>query len=274
MKKLTASLIIIDAIQLVIGIGIWIYIGIARGNEVDNTLYLAVFLMLLCNVATIVGLYAVMKYRNHDMVESLHNLEKLNTTLRAQRHDYLNHFQVIYGLMELGEYEEAKKYLDPVFKDIMKVSRALKTREPAVNALIQVKMETAERSGIDFYPEIRSELGALPVEVWNLCKILSNLIDNSIDILTGAEQEEKKINLDIFEDTEYYYFTVSNNGPAISPEMKTEIFKMGVSSKKEEGHGMGLYIVSQIVKEALGDIELTSEKERTSFRVRLPKKCR
>ena len=272
MKKLTVSLIIIDAIQLIIGIGIWIYIGIARGDEVNNTLYLAVFFMLLCSVATMAGLYIVMKYRNHDMVESLHNLEKLNTTLRAQRHDYLNHFQVIYGLMELGEYEEAKKYLDPVFKDIMKVSRALKTKEPAVNALIQVKMEASERSGIDFYPEIRSELGALPIEVWNLCKILSNLIDNSIDILVKTQQEEKKINLDIFEDMEYYCFIVSNNGPAIPAEMQTEIFKVGVSSKKEEGHGMGLYIVSQIVKEAFGEIELISTKERTSFSIRIPKK--
>ena len=271
MKKLTISLIVIDAIWMFIGVGTWIYVGIARQNEVDRTLYLAVFLMLLCSIVTIGGLYMVMKYKNHDMEESLHNLEQLNGTLRAQRHDYLNHFQVIYGLMELGEYEEAKRYFQPVFKDIMKVSKALKTSEPAVNALIQVKMEAAERSGIDFYPEIRSELKALPIEVWNLCKILSNLIDNSIYILSESQKEEKKICLTISEDGETYYFTVSNNGPAILPEMQAEIFKIGVSSRKEEGHGMGLYIVSKIVKEALGEIILTSNEEETSFHISIPK---
>ena len=272
MKKITVSLIIINGIQLLIGISIWIYIGIARLTGVNLTLYLAVSLMLLCNVATIVGLYLAMRYTNHDLEDSIHNLERLNAKLRAQRHDYLNHFQVIYGLMELEEYGEAKKYLAPVFKDIMKVSKALRTSQPAVNALLQVKMEAAERERIDFYPEIRSELSALPIEPWSLCKILANLIDNSIYVLSGEEKEEKKIILEISEDAESYRFVVSNNGPAIPADMQSEIFRMGVSSKKEEGHGMGLYIVRGIVKEAGGDIALWSDETKTTFEIRLPRR--
>ena len=272
MKKITVSLIIINGIQLLIGISIWIYIGIVRLTGVDLTLYLAVSLMLLCNVATIVGLYLAMRYTNHDLEDSIHNLERLNAKLRTQRHDYLNHFQVIYGLMELEEYGEAKKYLAPVFKDIMKVSKALKTSQPAVNALLQVKMEAAERARIDFYPEIRSELSALPIEPWSLCKILANLIDNSIYVLSGEEKEEKKIILEISEDAESYRFVVSNNGPTIPAAMQSEIFRMGVSSKKEEGHGMGLYIVRGIVKEAGGDIALWSDETKTTFEIRLPRR--
>lgn len=272
MKKITVSLIVINGIQLLIGMGIWLYIGIARFAGVNLTLYLAVSLMLLCNVATIAGLYLAMRYTNHDLEDSIHNLEQLNAKLRAQRHDYLNHFQVIYGLMELDEYGEAKKYLAPVFKDIMKVSRALKTSQPAVNALLQVKMEAAEREKIDFYPEIRSELSALPIEPWSLCKILANLIDNSIYALSGEQKEEKKIILEISEDEGSYRFAVSNNGPAIPAAMQSEIFRMGVSSKKEEGHGMGLYIVRGIVKEAGGDIILRSDETRTSFEILLPRK--
>ena len=272
MKKITVSLIIINGIQLLIGISIWIYIGIVRLTGVDLTLYLAVSLMLLCNVATIVGLYLAMRYTNHDLEDSIHNLERLNAKLRTQRHDYLNHFQVIYGLMELEEYGEAKKYLAPVFKDIMKVSKALKTSQPAVNALLQVKMEAAERARIDFYPEIRSELSALPIEPWSLCKILANLIDNSIYVLSGEEKEEKKIILEMSEDAESYRFVVSNNGPAIPADMQSEIFRMGVSSKKEEGHGMGLYIVRGIVKEAGGDIALWSDETKTTFEIRLPRR--
>ena len=268
MKKITVSLIIINGIQLLIGISIWIYIGIVRLTGVDLTLYLAVSLMLLC----IVGLYLAMRYTNHDLEDSIHNLERLNAKLRTQRHDYLNHFQVIYGLMELEEYGEAKKYLAPVFKDIMKVSKALKTSQPAVNALLQVKMEAAERARIDFYPEIRSELSALPIEPWSLCKILANLIDNSIYVLSGEEKEEKKIILEISEDAESYRFVVSNNGPAIPADMQSEIFRMGVSSKKGEGHGMGLYIVRGIVKEAGGDIALWSDETKTTFEIRLPRR--
>ena len=68
------------------------------------------------------------------------NLENLNLKLRAQRHDYMNHLQVIYGLLELGEYEDAREYMEPVFKDITRVTRAMKTSQPAVNALLQAKI--------------------------------------------------------------------------------------------------------------------------------------
>lgn len=38
MKKITLSLIIINGVQLLIGTGIWIYIGIARLNGVNLSL--------------------------------------------------------------------------------------------------------------------------------------------------------------------------------------------------------------------------------------------
>lgn len=275
MKKIATSLIIINGIQLAAGLMIWAWVGLTRLDEVNNYLYLAVFLMLVCNVITITGLYMAIKYKNHDLEDSLHNVEQFNATLRAQRHDYLNHFQVIYGLMELGEYEEAKKYLNPVFKDIMKVNRALKTSQPAVNALLQIKMEAAEQAGVDLYPEIKSELKELPMEAWNLCKILANLIDNSIYVLTReSEEKEKNIHLDLAEDRDNYFFMIQNNGPEIPKDMQAKIFQMGVTSKKEEGHGMGLYIVAKIVKEAEGEIKLESTKNSTSFRIRLPKQIK
>ena len=37
MKKITLSLIVINAVQLLIGTGIWIYIGIARLSGVNLT---------------------------------------------------------------------------------------------------------------------------------------------------------------------------------------------------------------------------------------------
>ena len=42
--------------------------------------------------------------------ESFMDLRQLNFELRSVRHDYLNHLQVVYGLMELEEYEELKKW--------------------------------------------------------------------------------------------------------------------------------------------------------------------
>ena len=71
-------------------------------------------------------LYRKLKESHDNLQASLKNLEKLNSELRAQRHDYLNHLQVVYGLMELEEYDELKQYLQPVYKDMLKTGKALK----------------------------------------------------------------------------------------------------------------------------------------------------
>ena len=73
--------------------------------------------------------------------EAYEQLEELNSTLRAQRHDFMNHIQVIYTLTELDDRPAALEYMDKVYGDIQKVGRVLKTTSPAVNALIAAKME-------------------------------------------------------------------------------------------------------------------------------------
>ncbi|MDF2908511.1 MAG: signal transduction histidine kinase regulating citrate/malate metabolism [Herbinix sp.] len=273
LKKLVGALLLINLLQFFVGLIILIIQGRTIIDEVSIFMYLAIGLMLLSSLITILGLYFAIRYKNDIMTETMSNLEELNTRLRAQRHDYLNHFQVIYGLMELGEYEEAKGYIDPVFKDIMKVSKALKTDQPAVNALLQAKIEAAEKKGIDLYLEIRSQLKEIPIEPWNLCKVLANIIDNGITALLEVKHE-KRIHLEIGEDMNYYTFLIYNNGPEIPKSQLDNIFRQGFSSKKEEEHGMGLFIVAKIVREAGGTIMVNSNADKTSFYIELPKVAR
>lgn len=269
-KKIIASLLIISGMQFIIEISVLIMGVVKLIGEVNELVFISVGIMIFSSVILFFVLYLFYRNQNNNLEESMKNLEELNTKLRVQRHDYLNHLQVIYGLMELEEYEEAKKYIQPVFKDIMKVSKALKTKQPAVNALLQAKMEAAEKEEIDFYMEIRSDLKNICIEPWDLCKILGNLIDNGITALKEKEGE-KQLHVEMWEDKEKYYFDIYNNGPMIPKENQELIFKQGFTTKKEEGHGMGLAIISRILKENGGSIALFSNEERTSFQVEIKK---
>ena len=110
--------------------------------------------LLLC-IGVMLKLLYKLKCSYDALEESYRNLEQLNGTLRAQRHDYLNHLQVVYGMMELEEYEELHQYLEPVYKDMLKTGKALKTSKPAINALLKAKMGEAEGKGIDVYVEVK-----------------------------------------------------------------------------------------------------------------------
>lgn len=214
-----------------------------------------------------------LKRQYEALAESFYQMQELNGELRGQRHDYLNHLQIVYGMMELEEYEELHAYLEPVYKDMMKVGKAIRTSIPAVNALLMAKMGTAEANGIDFYVEVKSDLKNLRVEPWELCKVLSNIIDNAITALQEKEGE-RKMALDISEDRNFYLFALSNNGPAIPEERRDAIFRQGFTTKKEEGHGMGLYIVAGILKTNSGAISVESDEKETVFTIKFTKEVK
>ncbi len=305
-RKLSRMLFLVNGLQLVLGAGILIGLWgdfITYSEEIQN---ISIIMVLLGAVISTTGLVSLLRYQKKNYEESLKGLENLNLKLREQRHDYLNQMQIVNGLLELGEFESARDYLQPVFKDIMKVSRALKTSQPAVNALLQAKMEEAERQGIDFYLEVGAQLRGLSVEPWELCKILANLIDNAVTALSmpkeggkgqseeAKAQEDRKrtvadkgqdaetgertvqdgerwIRLGIGENQDEHLFLIRNNGPEIPKAQQKLIFGVGYTTKKEEGHGMGLAIVSSILKEVGGRIRVNSSPEETSFAVAIPK---
>ena len=272
-RKLARMLFVINGLQFLLGGGILIGLWNHLFEQSDFVLSLALGLMLFSSLLTIGGLFSFTHYQNRSYRESMGNLEKLNSKLREQRHDYLNQMQIVYGLLELEEYEEARDYMRPIFKDVMKVSWAMKTSQPAVNALLQAKLEAAERLGIDFYLEVATQLAELPMEPWELCKVIANLIDNAMTAVEHLDGE-KSIRLEMREHKEEYQIAVHNNGPAIPEKNRKLIFNQGFTTKEGEGHGMGLSIVTGVLKEVKGSIQVESTDEETSFFVKIPKRKR
>ena len=110
-KKIVRILLIINALQLLAGIAAWSYIGNISREEKDYFAFIVLGMLLLSSLIILTGLYAAWKSNDNQYEETLRDLENLNRTLRAQRHDYLNHFQVIHGLLELDTKRHANIWL-------------------------------------------------------------------------------------------------------------------------------------------------------------------
>ncbi len=200
--------------------------------------------------------------------EAYSQLEALNISLRAQRHDFMNHLQVVGSLVEMEEYKDAADYIDRVYGDIESVKTSLKTANPAVNALLKVKLAESQKRGISMELHIQSKWENLPIQGWEMCRVLGNLIDNALDAL--ANQPEPRVLLTIAESPGRYTFCVENNGPQIPSELESRIFQSGFTTKGTE-RGMGLAIVRSILQGNGGGIELLSTPERTVFSGWLPR---
>lgn len=262
--------LLINLIQLLLSLVVIIYATKNISAEIYTLIYLSAGLTAFNSTLTAVAYYLILYKKENSMKETIGNLEEFNRKLREQRHDYLNHLQVVYGLMELDEFEEAKKYIEPVYKDILKVSKALKTAHPAINALLQAKMQMAEKEMVNVFLEVKTDLKQISIEPWELCKVVSNIVDNGIRAL-GEKEGEKNLYIDIRDELEEYLISIYNNGPRIPEEQLIEIFREGYTTKSEEGHGMGLFIVRSILEKIGGKVEVNSKEGKTCFDIYIPK---
>ena len=207
-----------------------------------------------------------------DMDDTIDAMSQFNNTLRAQRHDFLNHLQVVYSLIEMEEYGEANDYIEQVYGKITAVSRVMKTANPAVNALLQVKVAACEKAGVRVDISITSKWEKLEVTMpdWEMCKVLSNLIDNAVDAMGSLPTDQRRLVIDLAENVKHYTFRVENTGERIPEDIRESIFIPGFTTKGE-GHGMGLHIVRRTLQERGGDITLTIDDAKTIFSGYVPK---
>ncbi|MGB9660631.1 MAG: sensor histidine kinase [Moorellaceae bacterium] len=202
----------------------------------------------------------------------IENLKLSLDHLRAQRHDFISHLQVILGFMQLGIINEAREYVQSLCAEISQPTRIIYVNQPALAALLQSKMGLAESRGISWQCEINTDLKELLVPAADITRIFGNLLDNAIEASLKMGSGEKRIWLRIYEKNRYYIFEVGNTGPVIPLVWQEKIFQRGFTTKKDkEGHGQGLFIVKSLVTEYGGRITVQSSSEGTVFIVSFPR---
>ena len=277
-RKAARFAVIINGLQIAAMVAVLLY-AILRASPEGRTVEIAV----IATALAIVSWGAVLDIREalgagriieqaKMLEEAYGQLEALNGTLRKQRHDFMNHLQVVFSLLELNDPAEAMKYVENVYGDIQKTGSVLKTAIPAVNALIAAKRQDCAEKGIALDIAIASAWKDLPVQGWEMCRVLGNLIDNARDALTeDTGNARKRICLRVDETPGAYGFSVENNGPAIPKALQRSIFQMGFTTKSD-GHGSGLSIVEDILRAYGGSIRVESDEARTAFIGSIPKR--
>ena len=269
--------VIINSLQVIAMLAVLLY-AIFRANPQGRLVEISVIAAALMIVSW--GAFLdIREARSADKIaeqarmleEAYRQLEDLNGTLRKQRHDFMNHLQVVFSLLELNEPGEAMKYVENVYGDIKKTGSVLKTAIPAVNALIAAKRQDCIDKGITLDILIHAGWRGMPVPGWEMCRVLGNLVDNARDALLEDESsKDKRIVLTIDETPGTYCFRVENNGPAIPHAIQRSIFQLGFTTKSG-GHGSGLSIVEEILKSYGGGIYVESDNSRTVFTGTVPK---
>lgn len=277
-NKAILAVIILNVAQVGILIGIMMFqflkdepIFINFNSETLSfvVIVLISFLNTFINIKDIHRL-GLLNSRNDMLQQTLSQLEDLNKTLRAQRHDFMNHLQVVYGLIELEEFNDTKEYIDKIYNDIQRVSQVMRTSNPALNALLQAKVLASEKRGIEPRLNVNSQFNQNKIPAWEFCRIMGNVIDNAISALEDISGD-KHIQIDLYEDIKAYYFRIKDNGSEIPDEITDKIFEAGFTTKGDKGEGMGLAITKEILLKYGGDIKVYRDNGETVFEGKIPK---
>ncbi|MCM1991661.1 ATP-binding protein [Oceanirhabdus seepicola] len=194
------------------------------------------------------------------MAEELTGARKMTCALRAQNHEFMNKLHTISGLIQLEEYDEAIEYISDISHERQDVSNILNKKISNVHiaGLLLAKYNKATEAKISMAIDPNSNMEKIPDSVTadEICSIIGNLIENSIDEL--VKYENGKIFVKLNSDEEGLHIRVKDNGPGISKGIRDKIFERGFTTKSGS-RGFGLNIIKQIVDYAEGSIDISQD---------------
>ncbi len=106
-----------------------------------------------------------------------------------------------------------------------------------------------------------------------LLQVLINLLKNAKEAFENSESMTKKITIELYEDGENIFISISDNAGGIPEDIKDKIFDPYFSTKKEKnGTGLGLYMSKTIIdKHIYGKLSVENINEGAKFTLTLPK---
>ena len=196
--------------------------------------------------------------------EALVGTQHMVSTLRANTHEFLNKLQVISGLLQMGQTEEAQRYIGSIAAAYEHITGpVLKLiRNTNVAALILGKSSRMRELDIDLVMVSESDLPERSrfLSTTELLTVLGNLLENAIEATNASPAEELRASsLQIKEDEKGLLIIVSDTGEGIEPENLPRIYEKGFSTKANAGRGLGMGRIRDIVESHEGTIEVDTE---------------
>jgi sensor histidine kinase regulating citrate/malate metabolism len=193
-------------------------------------------------------------------------------SIRAQRHDFLNHVQTIHSLAELNKSKELVAYTKELTGEIRLMNDIINIGNPAIAALIRSKISQAESYRIAFSCSFsglnRLEMGLKTLDV---NRMLGNLIDNAFDEVMKYAEDGREVELSGRQMDGFIEFCISNTCMNAHEVKNKPLFEAGFTTKNDAHQGLGLFTVKSITEHYKGTIQVNVEAEnRITFYIRIP----
>lgn len=211
-----------------------------------------------------VGAIAIFQDRTEvkKLAEELTGVKEFVQALRIQNHEHKNKLHTISGLLQLGHHQEAMDYIVEVQTTQEETTSFLNQRIQNQNiaGLVLSKINRGKELGIDVMMDEHSTLESLPekLDFHDFVVVFGNLVENAFDALQLTSSSSKEIFISMDQNDETLSILVEDNGVGMTDEQIQKIFDNGFTTKNSANHGIGLYLISDILNKTNGSIDITS----------------
>lgn len=202
----------------------------------------------------------------------LENIEDMLKSIRAQRHDFNNHINCIYGLLQLNKPEEAKNFIQKMSEDATMFNNIIDTGNPVLSSLLNTKITTAERNKVQIYTDIKLP-EKICIEPIDISIIIGNLLDNALEACAALEDGDKCIELEVYTNNSNLIIIVKNTkSELLIADMSN--YENGYTSKEDAAnHGFGLFNIKQAVNKYDGIVKFEDKGSTFCSSIAIPIKC-
>ena len=192
--------------------------------------------------------------RNQILEKNYNSVSNLYASNAKLYHDLNNHLNVLYQLLEEGNSEDAKMYINEISKPISALEKITWTGMDVVDVVINSKLQMMKEKGIqaDINVEFPANTGIMPND---MCTILANLLDNAIEA-TEKVDGDKVISLTIRRVNHFVVIKIEN--PFQGIRSKSENF-LSTTKDDKKMHGWGLPSVRSTVEKYNGTFRYNVE---------------
>ena len=196
--------------------------------------------------------------------ESAEALLESYTTQRRLTHEFTNHTDALALLLQQEDYEGAKAYLASLTRIIASNTTIMNTHNPLLDALLSKKYEEASRRGVMVYFDL-PDLRDLPMEKTDLVLVFSNLLNNAIDAAAKADPPEVYVRAR--KNEQEVVLSVRNR---VQKNLDLTDGQLPRTTKKEPGHGIGLWNVKDVLAAYGGEYTISCRKNWFRFTCTIP----
>lgn len=155
---------------------------------------------------------------------------------------------------------------------------ALKKEKIVLSTYMDEFLENWEPLMKKKYIKIRKEIPedlSINIEKIELNSIFNNFLLNSADFLQNTKGKEKEVSIKITKSNKLNNIEIylENNGPKLNEKYSDnpeKVFELGETTKGEEGTGLGLWIMKEMVLENSGDIKVMNKDDGFGIKISIP----